>query len=127
MKALFQILLTGSLTWRFMIDTSILKALIRPVLTVKVWTLSTISHEPFYLDFLPMELAFKRIFLRKYYLRSDNLDHILLSDTPPFFLSFCLFRAAPAAYGGSQTKDPVGATVTSLHQGHSNAGSEPLL
>ena len=41
---------------------------------------------------------------------------------------FCLFafsRAAPAAYGGSQARGPIGAVATGLRQSHSNAGSEP--
>ena len=39
-----------------------------------------------------------------------------------FFLSFS--RAAPAAYGSSQARDLIRGAATSLHQGHSNAGSE---
>ena len=35
--------------------------------------------------------------------------------------------AAPAAYGGSQARGPIGAVATSLRQSHSNAGSEPRL
>ena len=35
--------------------------------------------------------------------------------------------AAPAAYGGSQARDPIGAVATGLRQSHSNAGSEPRL
>ena len=43
-----------------------------------------------------------------------------------FFLSF--FKAAPVAYGGSQTRDQIGAAATGLHHSHSNSvGSEPLL
>ena len=45
-------------------------------------------------------------------------------------LFFCLFAfswAAPAAYGDSQARGPIGAIATGLHQGHSNAGSEPRL
>ena len=42
-----------------------------------------------------------------------------------FFLVFCLFRAAPMAYGGSQARGPIGAVAASLH--HSHAGSEPCL
>jgi len=44
------------------------------------------------------------------------------------FLFFCLFAiswAAPAAYGGSQARGPIGAVATSLLQNHSNTGSEP--
>jgi len=42
-----------------------------------------------------------------------------------FFL--CLFafsRAAPVAYGGSQARGLIGAVAASLHQSHSNLGSE---
>ena len=45
-----------------------------------------------------------------------------------FFLSFCFFRAAPTAYGGSQVRGLlIGAVATGLCQSHSNAGSEPPL
>ena len=40
---------------------------------------------------------------------------------------FLLFRAIPAAYGGSQARDRTGATAAGLHHSHSNAGSEPSL
>ena len=46
------------------------------------------------------------------------------------FIYFCLFAiswAAPVAYGGSQARDLIGAAAAGLHQGHSNAGSEPRL
>jgi len=39
-------------------------------------------------------------------------------------LLFCLFRAAPAAYGGSQARGLIGATAAGLHNSH---GSEPYL
>ena len=42
-----------------------------------------------------------------------------------FFLLF--IWAASAAYGGSQARGPIGDVATSLHQSHSNAGSEPHL
>ena len=32
------------------------------------------------------------------------------------FISFCLFRASPVAYGSSQARDPVGAVAASLHR-----------
>ena len=38
--------------------------------------------------------------------------------------SFCLFRASPAAYGGSQARVLIGAVAASLCHSHSNAGSE---
>ena len=40
---------------------------------------------------------------------------------------FCLFRAAPAAYGSSQVRVWIGAEATGLHHSHSNMGSEPCL
>ena len=39
-----------------------------------------------------------------------------------YLVSFCLLRAAPTAYGGSQARGLIRATVASL--GHSNRGSE---
>ena len=45
----------------------------------------------------------------------------------PVVLFICLFRTAPAAYGGSQARGPIGAVATGLSQSHSNAGSEPCL
>ena len=51
-----------------------------------------------------------------------------------FFFFFCLLSfvvaisgAAPAAYGGSQARGPIGAVATGLRQSHSNAESEPRL
>ena len=44
-----------------------------------------------------------------------------------FFFFFCLFAlswAAPAAYGGSQTRGLIGAAAASLHHSHSNTRSE---
>ena len=43
-----------------------------------------------------------------------------------FLFVFCLFRAAPAAYGGSQARGLIGAIADGLHHSH-NAGSEPHL
>ena len=45
------------------------------------------------------------------------------------FVLFCffLFRVAPAAYGGSQTRGPVGAAAAGLHHSHSSSGSKPHL
>ena len=37
---------------------------------------------------------------------------------------FGLFRAALAAYGGSQARDPTGAAAAGLHHSYSNAASE---
>ena len=41
-----------------------------------------------------------------------------------FFLSFCLLRATPTAYGGSQARGLIGAVAAGLGQSHSNLGSE---
>ena len=41
--------------------------------------------------------------------------------------SFLLFRASPAAYGGSQARGPIRATAAGLHHSHSNTGSKPCL
>ena len=43
-----------------------------------------------------------------------------------FLFCFLFFRATPAAYGVSQTRDPIGGTAAGLHRSHSKAGSEPL-
>ena len=42
-----------------------------------------------------------------------------------FFFFFCLFRAAPMAYGGSQARGPIGAGASSLHHSHGSVGSKP--
>ena len=48
-----------------------------------------------------------------------------------FFFFFLVFlpssKAAPMAHGGSQARGRVGAAAASLHQSHSNVGSEPRL
>ena len=46
------------------------------------------------------------------------------------FVCFCLFAiswAVLAAYGGSQARGQIRAVAASLHQSHSNSGSEPHL
>ena len=43
------------------------------------------------------------------------------------FFVFCLFRATPAAYGGSQASDPIRATAAGHSHSYSNAGSKPHL
>ena len=37
---------------------------------------------------------------------------------------FCLFRATPTSYGGSQARSPIGAVAAGLCHSHSNTGSE---
>ena len=44
-----------------------------------------------------------------------------------YFFIFLLFRAEPAAYGGSQTRGPIGTVAAGLHHSHSNMGSKPPL
>ena len=44
-----------------------------------------------------------------------------------FIFVFCLFRAAPAAYGGSQARGLIRAVASGLHHSHSHAASEPRL
>ena len=65
-----------------------------------------------------------------------SLSEVALSEL--FFKSFCfylylflkflfiylLFRATPAAYGGSQARGPIGVAAAGLHYSHSHAGSE---
>ena len=51
-----------------------------------------------------------------------------LSREMKFFFFFCLFfRAAPAAYGGSQARGRIGAVAAGLYHSHSNARSKPCL
>ena len=40
------------------------------------------------------------------------------------FFFFAISWAAPAAYGGSQARGPIGAVAAGLHQSHSNVGSK---
>ena len=40
---------------------------------------------------------------------------------------FCLFRAAPAAYGSSQARGQFGAVAAGLRHSHSNTRSKPCL
>ena len=44
-----------------------------------------------------------------------------------FIFVFLSFRAAPAAYGSSQTRGQIGAVASGLCQNHSNVESEPHL
>ena len=62
----------------------------------------------------------------------DIADKSFFQVTQPlgllfYFIYFCLFRATPAAYGGSQARGPVGAAAAGLHHSHSNSGSNPSL
>ena len=44
-----------------------------------------------------------------------------------FFVLFCLFRAKPVEYRGSQTRGLIAAVASSLRQRHSNIRSELAL
>ena len=62
-----------------------------------------------------------------YWILCSNPRRHLLCFT---VLHVCLFpfsRATLAAYGGSETREPIGAAAASLNHNHSNAGSEPHL
>ena len=54
-----------------------------------------------------------------------------MTGTPPkptfFIFIFLSFRAAPAAYGGSQARGQIRAAAAGLDHSHSNAGFEPHL
>ena len=50
---------------------------------------------------------------------------VIFSFLAFFFL--LLFRAKPAAYGGSQVRSRMGATVAGLRHSHTNEGSDPCL
>ena len=54
-------------------------------------------------------------------------QHFFLSLVFFFFCLFAISWIAPTAYGGSQARGPIGAVAASLHQSHSNSGSEPSL
>ena len=43
------------------------------------------------------------------------------------FFFFCLLRATPVAYGGSQDRGRIGAVAAGLRHNHSHARSEPCL
>ena len=57
-----------------------------------------------------------------------NKNISIFSDYILFiFWSFCLFRAIPTAYGGSQARGLIRAIAAGLRQGHSNTRSKPRL
>ena len=61
------------------------------------------------------------------YLRG-SLNSADIYNTVRFYLFFIsLFRAAPAAYGGSQARGWIRAIAASLHHSHWNIRSEPHL
>ena len=52
--------------------------------------------------------------------KSNIFEYCILYQCPFFFF----FRAAPAVYGGSQTRGRIGATAPGLCHSHNSAGSE---
>ena len=61
-----------------------------------------------------------------------DTSHVVLGQiwSPHFFLFVDLliyFRSAPAAYGGSQARGPIGTVASALHHSHSNSGSKLCL
>ena len=59
-------------------------------------------------------------------LRGFSLNKaVIFKNLAHNLFSFCLFRAQPTAYGGSQTRGQIGATAASLR--HSHVGSELCL
>ena len=58
---------------------------------------------------------------------SDFCHHRLILLIFILFIYFYLFRAAPAAYGDSQARGPIGAIATGLHHSHSNSRSKLCL
>jgi len=59
-------------------------------------------------------------------LRPGQINGQLCTGTS-YYINLLLFRATSTAYGGSQARGQIRATVASLRHSHSNAGSEPRL
>ena len=55
---------------------------------------------------------------------TDNLKYLLFIH---LFVFLPFLELHPWHYGGSQARGPIGAVAASLHQSHSNSGSEPHL
>ena len=59
------------------------------------------------------------------YFRYTLQSSLFLQKKPPnsffFCLVFCLYRAIPAAYGGSQARGLIGAAAAGPHHSHSNS------
>ena len=54
----------------------------------------------------------------------DILKSMFLRVSKKILSNKYFLRAAPTAYGGSQSRGPIRAVAASLHHSHSNAGSE---
>ena len=57
----------------------------------------------------------------------DLLGFLRKLATLVFVVVVVVFRAALAAYGGSQARGRIGATAAGLCHSHSNSGSKPRL
>ena len=57
----------------------------------------------------------------------STVTSILFTSLFFVFFFFCLFRATPDAYGGSQAMGLIGATAAGLGHSHSHTGSKPSL
>ena len=57
----------------------------------------------------------------------DSFIVLPVNTANEYTVLFFLFMATPVAYGSSWTRGRFGATAASLHQSHSNTGSEPPL
>ena len=67
---------------------------------------------------LSIHTVYTFLFLQLAFFESDFMIYFL------FYLFVLLFRAVPAAYGGSKARGQIGAAGAGLHHSHSNAGSE---
>ena len=75
----------------------------------------------YYLVQVHKTFDFVSFLLHAFFLKKGDIK-ILLPDTV-----FFLFRAAPAAYGSSQVRDPSGTAAAGLHHRHGNAPRTPQL
>ena len=71
---------------------------------------------------LPVMLMRGRVFVF-----TELMPVYLGLNGPGPFLFFFFFRAAPAAYGGSQPRGLIGAVAADLHHSQSNTRFEPCL
>ena len=93
-------------------------------------TLSTppVSAEPLH-EFSPHRrsgFTFSGTF-ESYSLPSHVRNYDFISFLFSFSFFFCIFKAIPAEYGGSQARGLIGAVAAGLHHSRSHAGSEPHL